>query len=121
MEHFRLTALSRTAEGHVHAGTVDDESKELALVAGLEVLGSNEAQRCEMLMALESVDTIAASIGASQEDAESMKAEIHSLDRVTTAALDSCTKLMLQGASGGSESLGAAGRTDIIETLRDTL
>ena len=30
-EHFRLTALSRTAEGHVHAGNVDDESTELAL------------------------------------------------------------------------------------------
>ena len=106
VENFRLTALSRTAEGHVHAGNVDEESKELTLVAGLEVLGSNEAQRCVMLLALSSVDEIAASGGASQEDAESMKEEIHStildLDKVITTALNSCTMLMIPGAPGGS-------------------
>ena len=87
MERFRLTALSLTAEEHLRSSDVDDESRELALKVGMEVLGCNQAQRCSTEVVLNSVDELAASSGASKEEADSMKEELHASIRELDASI----------------------------------
>ena len=96
---------------------------ELAPTSGLEVLGANDAQRNATLRALDAADGMASEKGAGSDELSTLKGDLQSsiqdLDAVTSSAVQACVKLTMVAVSGGYESQGAAGLSDILRAMSD--